>query len=491
MTTAVTLPVVNAPSASRRRADRSPVGTGPSLLAGLDDTIVEEVHRAGARVHGPLSIPEDEVTRLKDHLKDLDKAIREASIPELAIGDPRRVRSTRLAIIDYLAKQRHSLPATSYVVDRLYQLTDGLGPLDVLFADQQVTGMHVYDWDLVTYDTWTGKTNQSGRPFLSPNHYMTVHRNLQDLGDVSVTTTDPTRTWTIPGGHRITADSKWLTVGGRWTLSIRKHRSDPLTLKQLVDMSSIPPAAALFLRRAMVRGVSVVFAGPPGAGKTTLMQAYVNKLCLNRRVVIIEREAEMTPPARGLVNHLEAQKRNASGETVFDMRKLVSHAVWEDPQLIVLGEVTDSAAADVIEAMTIGRAALTTTHGHDADDVLQRWENWVREGTKTNDPSSIKAKLAHSIGFIVSVWEGRALTRKTARAIPRSVVVSIDEVRGMKADGTFDVVPVFTLDEQNELTLNPNYELPAAMQRRGLWPPQRLVRMFGHEQRLRIDRQAA
>lgn len=467
---------IGAAPGNRRQADQAAGGPLASL-AGLDQSIVREFHDAAARVHGTYEIASDDLKNLKDYLKSLDLENRNNGQPELAVGTPARVRFTRQAILDWLAEKQTTYPPAAHVVDRLYQLTDGLGPLDALFADQTVTGMHVYDWNKVRYNT-TKRANIPARPFLNSQVYSTVQRNLQDLGDVNLTQSDPSQTWTIPGGHRITMDSEWLAADAKWSLVIRKHRSEPLTRRQLIEMGSISAVADLFLLRALMRRASIIFDGPPGAGKTTLMQAYVNRVSLTRRAVIIEREAEMNPPERGLVTHLEAQKRNAPGSKVFDMGELVAHAVWHDPEIIVLGEVTDKAAADVIEGMTIGRSAMTTTHGSGPNDVLQRWENWIREATDGRDPMAIKSQLAHSIDFIVTVLAGRSILREGGPELPPSMVVGIHEVRGLNPDGSYNIVPVFTLDEHHRLVAHPAYLLLPDQIAQGLWEPSRIARLL-------------
>src|SRR5262249_37430971 len=151
---------------------------------------------------------------------------------------------------------------------------------------------------------------------------------------------------------------------------------------------------------------NIVVAGGTGSGKTTLLNALLAEPAFRAsRVVILEDTAELQCASANCVQLLT--KRTAP---LITMRDLVQMTLRLRPDRIVVGEVRDGAALEVLKAWNTGHpGGLLTLHANSAEDALARLEDLTMEAV-AHPPRRLIASAVDVIAFIARTENGRAIT---------------------------------------------------------------------------------
>jgi len=264
-----------------------------------------------------------------------------------------------------------------------------------------------------------------------------VERMLQSTGrrvDISQPFVDAS----LPDGSRLhvaIAD----VVRGSWAVNIRKFLTGYRTLEGLVELGSMPSEVADMLRRAMRDGLSVVVSGATHAGKTTLLGALLASCADTQRIVTVEETFELSVDGPDLVA-LQGRQASLEGTGEITLRRLVKEALRMRPDRLVVGEVRDAEALDLVLALNTGVPGAGTVHANSAAEALEKLTILPLLAGRNIDRSFIAPALAGSVSLVVhcardasgsrhvaeiiaptgEIVEGRIITRPVYRAEPRT-----------------------------------------------------------------------
>ena len=159
--------------------------------------------------------------------------------------------------------------------------------------------------------------------------------------------------------------------GGHTIVNIRKFTDVTLrSLDELVDRAMLTRPAAEFLSACVAARQTIVFAGAPGAGKTTMLNCCAAELDPTLRVVVAEEVFEADIP---LPNVASMQTRAArTDRPEIDLRRLVAGFLRMAPDIAIVGEVRDREALPLLLTLSSGVKGLTTTHAGSAHQALTR-----------------------------------------------------------------------------------------------------------------------
>lgn len=188
-------------------------------------------------------------------------------------------------------------------------------------------------------------------------------------------------------------------------LAIRKRPSVIFTLDDYVRDGIATPNHAALLREAVASKQNIVVAGGTGSGKTTLLNALLAETAFaDARVVILEDTAELQIASANAVQLLT--KRTDPPVT---MRELVQMTLRLRPDRIVVGEVRDGAALEVLKAWNTGHpGGLLTLHANSAADALARLEDLCMEAVGA-PPKRLIASAVDLVVFIARSGGKRAI----------------------------------------------------------------------------------
>lgn len=199
-------------------------------------------------------------------------------------------------------------------------------------------------------------------------------------------------------------------------LAIRKRPAAIFNLTDYVRDGIATEAQAVMLTDAVRSKRNIVVAGGTGSGKTTLLNALLAEETFRQaRVVILEDTAELQCASPNAVQLLTKR-----ADPPIAMRELVQMTLRLRPDRIVVGEVRDGAALEVLKAWNTGHpGGLLTLHANSAADALMRLEDLCMEARAT-PPKRLIAQAIDMIVFIARREGGRVITE----------ILETDEVRG-------------------------------------------------------------
>lgn len=189
-------------------------------------------------------------------------------------------------------------------------------------------------------------------------------------------------------------------------LAIRKRPSRIYTLADYVNDRIATPEQAATLAAAVRDQRNIVVAGGTGSGKTTLLSALLAEEAFKQsRVIILEDTAELQCASPNSVQLLT--KRTDPPVT---MRDLVQMTLRLRPDRIVVGEVRDGAALEVLKAWNTGHpGGLLTLHANSAPDALTRLEDLAMEASAA-PPTRLIAAAVNLVVFLARTEQGRRIT---------------------------------------------------------------------------------
>ena len=168
-----------------------------------------------------------------------------------------------------------------------------------------------------------------------------------------------------------------------------------------------------------------MISGGTGSGKTTLLNILSQFIPADERIITIENAAELQLRQDHVVS-LESRPPNIEGRGEVTIRDLVVNALRMRPERIVVGEVRDDAALDMLQAMNTGHdGSMTTLHSNSPRDTLSRLETMVMMAGMDLPSRAIREQIASAINLIVHQERLRDGTRH---------ITYITEVQGMEGD---------------------------------------------------------
>jgi pilus assembly protein CpaF len=241
----------------------------------------------------------------------------------------------------------------------------------------------------------------------------------------------------LQDGSRVNAIIPPISLIGP-VLTIRKFSRIPFTVDQLIQLESITPEATQFLDACVKARINLVISGGTGSGKTTLLNVLSGFIPSDERIITIENAAELQLRQEHVIT-LESRPPNIEGRGEITIRNLVINTLRMRPDRIIVGEIRDEAALDMLQAMNTGHdGSMTTCHSNSPRDSLARIETMTMMAGMELPVRAIREQVSSAIDLVVHQERLRDGNRK---------VVNITEVSGMEGE-VITMTDIFTFEQQ-------------------------------------------
>jgi pilus assembly protein CpaF len=308
------------------------------------------------------------------------------------------------------------------VVDVLNELF-GLGPLEALLRDQNISDILVNRFDQV-YVERDGRLELTDILFRDDRHLMQIIERIVSTVGRRIDESSPMVDARLRDGSRVNAIIPPLAIDGP-SLSIRRFRTGRVGAEDMVGRETMTQPMLDFLRAAVACRLNIIVSGGTGAGKTTLLNVLSSFISNLERVVTIEDAAELMMRQRHVVR-LETRPPNIEGKGAVRQRDLVVNALRMRPDRIIVGEVRSDEALDMLQAMNTGHdGGLTTIHANSPRDALYRLDTMVAMANLNLPERAVRQQIASAVHLVIQITRLSDGTRK---------VTAITEVTGMEGE---------------------------------------------------------
>lgn len=322
------------------------------------------------------------------------------------------------------------------------ELFNSLRRLDVLteyLEDDGITEIMVNGYNNI-YLEKHGKIERAQKCFESEEKLKSVVQQIVADCNRRVNEANPIVDARLKDGSRVNMVLNPVALNGP-VITIRKFPNEVMTLDRLVQLEALDEQAANFLKLLVKAGYNIFISGGTGSGKTTFLNALSGYIPKDERVITIEDAAELQIKEIPNLVSLEARNANVEGENEIIIRDLIKTSLRMRPDRIIVGEVRDAAAIDMLQAMNTGHdGSLSTGHANSSIDMLSRLETMVLMGMDV-PLEAVRMQIASAIDIIIHLGRMRDKSRK---------VLEISEVLGVKM-GEIEIKKLYEFIETGEV----------------------------------------
>jgi pilus assembly protein CpaF len=299
----------------------------------------------------------------------------------------------------------------------------GYGPIEPFLRDPELTEIMVNG----PFDIWiekSGRLKKVDGQFASEAHLRrTIDKIVARVGR-RVDEASPMVDARLPDGSRVNAIIPPLALDGS-LLTIRKFAADPFTAEDLITFGTLTRRTVDFLAACVKGRLNILVSGGTGAGKTTTLNVLSSFIPSDERIITIEDAAELQMH-QDHVLRLESRPANIEGKGEVAIRDLVKNSLRMRPDRIVVGEIRDAAALDMLQAMNTGHdGSISTLHANTPRDALARLETMVMMAGMDLPVRAIREQVASAVDLVVQQSRLRDGTRR---------ITYITEVARMEGD---------------------------------------------------------
>jgi pilus assembly protein CpaF len=299
----------------------------------------------------------------------------------------------------------------------------GYGPLEPLINDSTISDILVNGYNSV-YVERKGKLERVSVRFRDNAHLLKIIEKIASGVGRRVDESCPMVDARLPDGSRVNAIISPLALDGP-ALSIRKFSRDPYKVQDLIEFGTITQEIAMVLEAMVKARLNILISGGTGSGKTTFLNVLSAFIPNDERIITIEDAAELQLQQEHVVR-LETRPPNLEGAGEVTQRDLVRNALRMRPERIILGEVRQAEALDMLQAMNTGHdGSLATIHANTPRDALVRLETMVSMAGLNIPDKALRHQVASAIHAVIQVARLKDGSRK---------MLYLNEIVGMEGD---------------------------------------------------------
>ena len=273
----------------------------------------------------------------------------------------------------------------------------GFGPLQQLFDDPEIEEI----WWNEPSRVWCARRGRS-----ELTNVVLTELSVHDVVERMLASSGRRVDVSSPFVDAILSDGSRLHVAipdvtrRHWVVNIRKHVAPASRLEDLVRLGSLSSAAADFLNAVVVAGLNIVVAGGTQAGKTTLLGCLLNAVPASERIITCEEVFELRLDRPDWVA-MQTRQSGLEGTGEISLRRLVIEALRMRPHRLIVGEVRQAEALDLLIALNSGMPGMTSVHANSARDALTKLSILPMLAGENVTASFVVPTIASSVDIVV------------------------------------------------------------------------------------------
>ena len=324
-----------------------------------------------------------------------------------------------------------SIPAKNIAKIKYYAIRDyiHLGKIEALMRDHMIEEISCDGTDIPLY-VWHREYESipTNIRFQTDNELNNFARKLAYICGKHISMSDPIVDASLPDGSRIN-----LTLGHEITrrgstFTIRRFRSDPITVIDLIKFGTMSIDIAAFMWYLIEKKSTMLVAGGTASGKTTALNALSSFIKPGQKVVSIEDTQELNLPHENWVPAVSRQNFTDTQIGEINQFDLLRAALRQRPDIIIVGETRGKEAYTLFQAMATGHGGFSSIHADSIEATLTRL---------TSAPMDVpKALIANSLDLITLQLKIRVGKKSVRRIIQVAEIDGMDENTGQLKTNT-------------------------------------------------------
>ena len=292
----------------------------------------------------------------------------------------------------------------------------GLDVLQDLVEDSSITEIMINGVEDIFIEQ-AGKIHRLDKQFSSKEKLEDVVQQIVSKANRIVNEASPIVDTRLEDGSRVNIVLLPVALNNGPIVTIRKFPEKAIDMGQLIAMNSITEEAARFMEQLVKAGMNIFISGGTGSGKTTFLNILSNAIPKDERIITIEDSAELQIRKIPNLVKLETRNANVEGKNAITIRELIKCALRMRPDRIIVGEVRDAAAIDMLTALNTGHdGSLSTGHANSPEDMLSRLETLVLMGMDI-PLEAVRRQIASAIEIIVHLGRLRDKSRRVLQIV--------------------------------------------------------------------------
>lgn len=210
---------------------------------------------------------------------------------------------------------------------------------------------------------------------------------------------------------RFNISTGWLNTSGVPFMHIRKTPKVKKTVEELVRRRFMTTEQAEYLCDGAVNASGMYFVGKGGAGKTTLINALLDKIPHGKTVYVLQGEDELfcdTHPDMLFQHTREAQ---GEGKIQFDMSRLARNGLKLDLDYYILSEITGKEAEAFSMASYTGHICWASGHGQNPEDGIYKLADYVKVATGHDYRDCLKMLTGIEVCVFLRGWQVHSIAK--------------------------------------------------------------------------------
>ena len=293
----------------------------------------------------------------------------------------------------------------------------GYGLIDDLIHDKTISDIKIHDAGHIRIKR-EGRRETSNLAFPSEAAYQSFVTRLLERNKVNLGTANAIQTFTDAEQEdfilRLAVISGLLIVGGSPCVVIRKIPKNKYSLQELEQMGMFSEQSSqqddgekimdpyisvehlqfdLLLHR-MIRGKGILFTGKGASGKTTLMNACLEKIPETDSVMICQENAELFDLHHPDFIAAHVMINGGDSKVSYNLGDLTRVALLVDLDRVIVGEVKEgSEAAGLSKASMTGHKCWTSVHGESCEMAVEKMADYISQATGYGNREALKQLL--------------------------------------------------------------------------------------------------
>ena len=342
-------------------------------------------------------------------------------------------------LLEKLEEEYISIKDMNRLKREIFNSIRRLDILSELLEDDEITEIMINGYRNI-YVEKRGRISLIEEQFYDEQKLSEVIQSIVASCNRIVNETSPIVDARLEDGSRVNVVLPPIALDGA-IMTIRKFPKDSFTMEKLIEIGSISRECGDMLKLLVRSGYNIFISGGTGSGKTTFLNALTNYIPKEERLITIEDAAELAIENIGNLVRLEARNANVNGENAIAIKDLIKSALRMRPDRIIVGEVRDGAALDMLSAMNTGHdGSISTGHANSSKDMLTRLETMVLMAVDM-PLMAIRQQIASAVDIIIHLGRLRDKSRK---------VLEIVEVLGMKGEN-IELNPLYIFCEEESV----------------------------------------